>query len=68
MKMLCWICGKTSRVKIINYNIIESGIKPIIEKNMKTRFRWFEHVQRILINFILRKIDLVRDIQTIRNR
>lgn len=51
MRILCYMYGKTRENKIKNNNIIESvGITPIV----KNRLKWFDHVKRSMINFVLR--------------
>lgn len=45
--MLQRVCGKIQQDKIRNKNTIESDrVAPIVEKMMKNRLSWFEHVVR----------------------
>lgn len=39
-------------------------VTPIVEKMMKNRFRWFGHVERRLVNYVVRRVDRVEGNQT----
>lgn len=63
------MCGKIRQDKIRNINIRESdGITPIVEKMVKNRFRWFGHVERRLVDFVIRRVDQMERNQTTRDR
>jgi hypothetical protein len=55
--MLCWMCDKTKHDTIRNENIREIGVSPIIEKMVEIRLRWFQQVEEILMNFLLRRVN-----------
>jgi hypothetical protein len=43
---------------IRNDNIRESvGVVPIVKKMVETRLRWFGHVERRLMDFLVRRVD-----------
>ena len=67
--MLRWMCGHTIKDKIRNEVIREEiGVTPIIEKLVKSRLRWFEHVQRRLVEAPVRRVDQMEDNPIIRGR
>lgn len=43
------------------------GVAPTIEKMVETRFRWFEHVERRLVDYVVRKSDQIEDSQISRD-
>lgn len=50
MRMLRWMCGKTSNDRIRNERFREHlGVATIVDKIRETRLRWFGHVQRRLV-------------------
>jgi hypothetical protein len=56
--MLRWINGKTRRDRIRNDTIRKSvGVAPIAEKLVENRLRWFRHVERRLVDAIMRRVD-----------
>jgi len=43
---------------IRNDNIRERvGVVPIVKEMVETRLRWFEHVERRLVDFVVRGVD-----------
>lgn len=57
MRMLCWICDKTIYDKIRNENIRENvEVTPIVEKMVKNRFKWFVHLERRPLDFMISRI------------
>jgi len=69
MKMLCWMCGKTRRDMITNDNIRErGGVTPIVENMVENRFRWFGHLERRLVDFVVRTVDQMEDSRITRGR
>ncbi|KAL5170138.1 LINE-1 retrotransposable element ORF2 protein [Glycine soja] len=69
MRMLRWMCGKTRQDKIRNGDIRERvGVAPIVEKMVENRLRWFGHVERKLVDSVVRRVDQMERRQTIRDR
>lgn len=69
MRMLRWMCSKSKRDKIRNDNIRESvGVAPTVEKMVENRFRWFEHVEKRHVDYVVRRVDLIERSQTNRGR
>jgi hypothetical protein len=64
------MCGtKTRQDRIRNDNIRESiGITPIVEKMVETRLRWFRHVERRLVDSVVRRVDQMESSQITRGR
>ncbi|KAL5166585.1 hypothetical protein HKD37_18G051517 [Glycine soja] len=63
------MCGKTRQDKIRNEAIRERvGVAPIVEKMVKNRLRWFEHVERRPVDSVVRRVDQMERRQTIRGR
>jgi len=63
MKMLHWMCGKTKRDMIRNDHIIvlgphySVGLAPVVEKMVRNRLRWFVHVDRRQIYYVVKRVD-----------
>jgi len=36
---------------------VRVGVAPIVEKMVETRLRWFGHVERRLVDFVVRRVD-----------
>src|SRR4051812_20689999 len=69
MRILGWMCGKTQHDKIRNENIRDCAeVTPIVEKMMENRLRWFGHVEIILVDSVVRRVDQKERRQTIRGR
>jgi hypothetical protein len=63
------MCGKTRRDKIRNDNIRESvGLAPIVKKMVETRFMWFGHVERRLMDPVVRRVEQMEGSQITRGR
>jgi hypothetical protein len=64
------MCGtKTRQDRIRNDNIRESiGVTPIVEKMVETRLRWFRHVERRLVDSVVRRVDQMESSQITRGR
>jgi hypothetical protein len=64
------MCGtKTRQDRIRNDNIRESiGVTPIVEKMVETRLRWFRHVERRLVDYVVRRVDQMESSQITRGR
>jgi hypothetical protein len=63
------MCGKTGRDRIKNDNIEERvGVAPLVEKMVETRIRWFGHVERRVVDFVVRRVYQVEDSQITRGR
>ena len=63
------MCGKTRQDKIRNEAIRERvGVAPIVEKMVENRLRWFGHVERRPVDFVVRRVDQMERRQTIRGR
>jgi hypothetical protein len=39
------------------------GVASTIEKMVENKFRWFKHVERRLINFVVKRVDQMKDSQ-----
>lgn len=51
--MLCWTSGNTRRDRIKYDNIKrENSGNTYSRKDVKSKFRWFEHVERRLVNYV----------------
>lgn len=49
--------------------ILESvGVAPVVEKMVEIRLRWFWHVERILVDSVVRRLDQTERNQTITGR
>jgi hypothetical protein len=47
IRILCWICGHTSKDRIRNDDIRDKFmVEPIQEKLIQHRLRWFSHIQQ----------------------
>jgi hypothetical protein len=42
------------------------GVAPIVEKSVETRLRWIGHVERRLVDFVVRRVDQMEDSQITR--
>jgi hypothetical protein len=63
------MCGKTKEDGILNGNIRERvGVAPIVGKMVETRLRWFRHVERRTVDFVVRRVDQMQDSQITRDR
>lgn len=63
------MCNKTKHDKIINDNIRERvEIPPIVEKKIENKLRWYEHVEKKLIDSMIRRVYQIEKGQTIRDR
>lgn len=63
------MCGNTRQNKIRNDNIKENvGVTSILEKMVTNRFRWFGHVERRSVNFMVRRVDQMERSHTARGR
>lgn len=53
-----WKYGKTRKDKIRNeINRRSIGVAPILEKIVENILKWFLHVERISVNFVVRRVD-----------
>ena len=60
MRILRWISENTWKDMIQNEEIsLKIGVTPIDEKMRDSRWRWFDHIQRIAINALVRKSELI---------
>ena len=64
MRMVRWICGNAQKDRIWNEEIcLKIGVVPINGKEKKKKreshLKWFGHVQRRVINAMVRKSDLI---------
>jgi N12 class adenine-specific DNA methylase len=60
MRILRWISENTWKDMIQNEEIsLKIGVTPIDEKMRDSRLRWFDHIQRIAINALVRKSELI---------
>jgi len=44
------------------------GVAPIVEKLVENRLRWFRHVERRLIDVVVRRVDQIEDSHVKRGR
>jgi len=64
MRMLRWTSGKTRHDKIRNDTIRDRvGVAPIVEKLVENRLRWFGHVERRLVDAVVRRVDQMEESQ-----
>lgn len=57
MRMLWWVSGKTRHDRNRNKNTRESdGVEPVVEKMVENKLRWFRHVQRRLVDSVVRRV------------
>lgn len=50
-------------------NIRESvGVTPVIQKMVENRLRWFKHVERRSLNYVVRRVNQTERGQIVRNR
>lgn len=62
-----WMCDKTRYDRTRNVNIRKSvGVVPIMEKIVKNRLRYFWHVERRPVDFVVRRVYQMERRQTIR--
>jgi len=60
--MLHWMCDQTRHDRIGNDNIRERfGVTPIVEKIGENRLRWFGHVERRPVDYVVRRVDQMED-------
>jgi hypothetical protein len=58
MRKLRWMCCNTGRDRIRNDDIRERDqVAPIVEKIVEVMLRWFEHVERRRVDFVVRSLD-----------
>jgi hypothetical protein len=63
------MCGKTRWYRIRNDEIKERvGVAPIVEMIFDSRLRWFEHVERMHVDYVVRKIDHMEGIHITRGK
>jgi len=58
-------------VRIRNYNIREGegvGVAPRVEKMVENCLRWFGHVKRKPVDYVVRRVDQMEDSQITRGR
>jgi hypothetical protein len=68
MRRLCWVCGKVRYDRIRDDNIRERfGVGHIVEKMVEKRRRCFGHVERGLVHFLVRRVDLMKGSQITRD-
>jgi hypothetical protein len=64
-----WMSGKNRRDRIRNDTIRERvGVAPIVEKLVENRLRWFGHVERRLVDAVVRRVDQMEKSQVKRGR
>jgi len=51
------MCDKTRQDKIRNVDIRESWVVSIVEKMVKTRLKWFAHLERRPVDYVVMKVD-----------
>jgi hypothetical protein len=69
MNMLRWMCRKTVDDMIRKENIrVRVGVSPIVKKMVKTRLRWFDHLERRLVHYVVRRLDKMKFSQITRGR
>ena len=67
--MLCWMSGKTRQDRIRNDTIRERvRVAPIVEKLVENRLRWFGHVERRLVDAVVRRVDQMEESRVKRGR
>jgi hypothetical protein len=44
------------------------GVTPIVENMVENRLRWFRHLERRLVDFVVRTVDQREDSQITRDR
>jgi hypothetical protein len=44
------------------------GVTPIVENMVENRLRWFRHLERKLLDFVVRTVDQMEDSQITRDR
>jgi len=66
--MLCWMCGKTRRDRIINDNVRERELGYYLGKMEETSLRVFVQVGRIPIDSLVRRVDKMEDSQITKGR
>jgi hypothetical protein len=55
--MLCWMSGKIRWDRIANDTIRERfGVAPIVKKMVENRLRWFEHVEKRLVDVVVQRV------------
>jgi len=66
----CKVCSflffYTRKVRIRNDNVRKSWVASIVEKMVETGLRWFVHVERRLVDFVVRRVDQMEDSQITR--
>lgn len=62
-----WTIDQSKTIR--NDNIRESiEISPIVKKIMGNKFRWFVHVDRRIVDSIVRRIDMMKRRQKIKSK
>jgi len=60
--MLHWMYGKTRWDKIRNDNIIEIvRVTTIVQNIVENMLRWFVHVERKRVDYVVRRVDQIED-------
>ena len=61
LRILRWITGKTQKDMISNEEIrLKIRVAPIDEKMRESCLKWFGHVQKRVINTLMRKSELIQ--------
>ena len=69
MRMLRWMCGKTTKDKTRNANIRNMlEVAPIDDKLRENRLRWYEHVCSRPTDAVIRKSNMIIGSNDIRER
>jgi len=68
--MLRWMSGKTRHDMIMNDTIRERfGVAPIVKKMVENnRLRWFEYVEKRLVNVVVQRVDQMEEGEIKRGR
>lgn len=67
--MLRWMSGKTRRDRITNDTIRERfGVTPIVKMMVENRLRWFELVEKRLVDVVVQRVDQMEEGEIRRGR
>lgn len=63
MRMLCWMCVRLDGIWSEMTTLERVGVAPLLEKMVEARLRWFGHVKRRSIDFVVKSLEAKGDLE-----
>jgi hypothetical protein len=57
MRMLRWCVVRLDKIQLEMTTLEKIGVASIVEKMVETRLRWFGHIDRRTVDFVVRRVD-----------